>query len=141
MMNCKDCEGHGWDEDTRGNMIVCKRCAGTGITLHPGDLAALAAANGYVKAEPGQVVVQAEDVKELLHLWISHGPRFAEINRVMRAFAGAVALVECPICQGSGVIRVPHPMKPHVPDYIDNCDNCKGTGFVSAALDASGGKP
>lgn len=52
MMNCKDCEGHGWDEDTRGNMIVCKRCAGTGITLHPGDLAALAAANGYVKADP-----------------------------------------------------------------------------------------
>lgn len=58
-MNCKDCEGHGWDEDTRGNMIVCKRCAGTGITLHPGDLAALAAANGYVKLEPGQAVVPA----------------------------------------------------------------------------------
>jgi hypothetical protein len=52
MMNCKDCEGHGWNEDTRGNMIVCKRCAGTGITLHPDDLAALAAANGYVKADP-----------------------------------------------------------------------------------------
>jgi hypothetical protein len=51
-MNCKDCEGHGWDEDTRGNMIVCKRCAGTGIALHPGDLAALAAANGYVKVDP-----------------------------------------------------------------------------------------
>lgn len=100
----------------------------------------LARANGYVKLQPAQAVVKGDDIKELLHLWISHGPRFAEINRVMRVFAGAVALVECSTCRGSGTIRVPHPAKPFAPDYIDNCDNCKGAGFVSAALDASGVK-
>jgi hypothetical protein len=108
--------------------------------IHDARVAKIALANGYVKLEPGQVVVKGDDIKELLHLWNAHGPRFAEINRVMRVFAGAVALVECSTCRGSGTIRVPHPAKPFAPDYIDNCDNCKGTGFVSAALDASGGK-
>lgn len=100
------------------------------------DFHTLALANGYVKLEPGRVVVKDGDVRELLHLWISHGPRFAEINRVMRAFAAAVGLVECSACNGSGTVRVPHPMKPFAPDYIDHCDDCKGTGFVPALNDS-----